>query len=139
MRLSSPLARLFYRPVMWDDEDQEWPEITLTEGIDMYEDGDAVVVKAAVPGIPEDKVEVMFENGVLTIRARYEESEQEKQKKSVVYRMDRVASFNYTTTLPRPVDEKSIEAEVKDGIITVRATIAEAAKPKRIAVKKASK
>jgi HSP20 family molecular chaperone IbpA len=82
---------------------------------------------------------VTFENGVLSIRARSEETEEEKQKKKVVYRMDRVASFNYTTTLPRPVDEKNIEAVVENGVVIVKAKIAEAAKPKRIAVKKAGK
>ena len=140
LRLSSPLARLLYRPVVWDDEEEsEWPAITLTEGLDVYEDGDTVIVKAAVPGVAEDKVEVTFENGVLSIRARSEESEEEKQKKKVVYRMDRVASFNYTTTLPRPVDEKNIEAVVENGVVVVKAKIAEAAKPKRIAVKKVGK
>ncbi len=140
LKLSSPMARLFYRPVMWDDEEEmDWPQITLTEGLDVFEDGDTVIVKAAVPGVSEDKVEVTFENGVLSIRARSEETEEEKQKKKVVYRMDRVSSFNYTTTLPRPVDEKSIEAVVENGVVIVKARIAEAAKPKRIAVKKAGK
>ena len=138
LRLTSPMARLLYRPLMWDEEDdRQFPELTLTEGLDVYEDGDSVLVKAAVPGIPEDKVEITFENGVLSIRARSEESEEEKKKKTVVYRMDRVVSFNYTTTLPRPVDEKSIEAHIEDGVLTVKARIADAAKPKKISVKRA--
>lgn len=137
LRLSSPMARFFYRP-LWDEEDEaQWPQITLTEGLDVYEDNDAVIVKAAVPGIPENKVEVTFENGVLSIKARNEESEEEQKKKKTVYRMDRVVAFSYTTTLPRPVDEKSIEAIVEDGVVTVKAKVAEAAKPKRIEVKKA--
>ncbi len=139
LRLSSPLARMFYRPLMWDEEEAgQWPEITLTEGLDVYEDEESVIVKAAIPGIPENKVEVTFENGVLSIKARTEDTEEEKKKKKVVYRMDRVVSFNYTTTLPRPVDEKSIEAVVEDGVVTVKAKIAEAAKPKKIEVKKAN-
>lgn len=139
LRLSSPMARLFYRPIMWDDEDEQMPELTLTEGLDVYEDNENIVVKAAVPGIPEDRVEVTFENGVLSIKARSEESEEEREKRKVVYRMDRVSSFQYTTTLPRPVDEKNIEAVVENGVVVVKAKIAEAAKPKRIAVKKSGK
>lgn len=139
LRLSSPMARLFYRPIVWDDEEEGQPELTLTEGLDMYEDNDSIVVKAAVPGIPEDRVEVTFENGVLSIKARSEQSEEEKDKKRVVYRMDRVSSFQYTTTLPRPVDEKNIEAVVENGVVIVTARIAEAAKPKRITVKKIGK
>ena len=140
IRLSSPMARWFYRPLLWDDEEEtQFPALTLTEGLDVYEDDDNVVVKAAVPGISEDNVEITFENGVLSIKARDEESEEEKKKKKVVYRRDRVVSFSYTTTLPRPVDEKSIVAEVENGVLTVTAKIAEAAKPKRITVKKAAK
>jgi HSP20 family protein len=139
MRMPSMPVRQSFRPFMWDDEREEWGNVALTEGLDVYEDNDTVVVKASVPGVPEDKVEVMFENGVLTIRAHNREKEEQKDEKKVIYRMDRVTSFQYTTALPRLVDDKSIEAEVRDGVVTVRAKIAEAAKPKLITVKKAAR
>ena len=134
IRLSSPLARWFYKPVWWDEE-EDWPQVTMTEGLDVYEEGDKVVVKAAVPGIPADKVDVTFEDGVLRVKGKVEETEEEKKRKRVVYRRERVANFDYTTTLPRAVDPKSIEATVKDGVVEVTAKIAEEAKPKRITVK----
>jgi HSP20 family protein len=134
IRLSSPIGRLFYRNFPFDD-DETWPDLTMTEGLDMHEEEDAVVVKAPVPGVPADKVDVTFEDGVLRIKARLEETEEEKKKKKVVYRMDKVASFDYTTTLPRPIDEQSLEANVEDGVVVVRAKIAEAAKPRKISVK----
>lgn len=127
--------RSFFRPATWDD-DEQWPEVSMTEGLDVYEEGDAIVTKAAVPGIPADKVDVTYEDGVLRIQAKYEETEEEKKKKKVVYRKEKVSSFNYTTVLPRPIDEKSIEADVSDGVVTVKAQIAERAKPKKIQVKK---
>ena len=120
------------------DED-EWPQMAENQGIDVYETENEVVVKAAVPGIPSDKVEVTFEDGVLRIRGRVEETDEEKKKKKVVYRQQKVASFDYTTTLPRAVDGDKINAEVSDGIVTVKAPIAQAAKPKRISVKTKSK
>lgn len=134
--MSSPLARLLYRPVMWDEAEQDWPQMTMTEGIDVYEEEDKVVVKAAVPGISPDKVDVTFEDGVLRIRAKVEETQEEKDKKRVTYRMDRVAQFDYTTTLPRPVDAQSIQAVVEDGVVVISAKIAETAKPRRIEVSK---
>lgn len=123
----------------WPEDEEEWPEITLTEGLDVYEQDDKIFVKAAVPGVPADKVDVTYEDGVLHIKAKVEENQEEKKKRKVVYRMERVASFDYTTTLPRPVDEKSIEAHVENGVVTVTAKIAEAAKPKRIPVKTKTK
>ena len=123
----------------WPEEEEEWPELTLTEGLDVYEEDDKIVVKAAVPGVDPEKVEVTYEDGVLHIKGKTEEKEEEKKKRKVVYRMERVASFDYTTTIPRPIDEKSIEAYVDKGVVTVTAKIAEAAKPKKIPVKTKSK
>lgn len=134
IRLTSPLARMMFRPLMTDIDDQ-WPMMTLTEGLDVYEEDDQVVVKAAVPGIPAENVDIEFEDGVLRIKAQYEESQEEKSKKKIVYRQDRVARFDYTTTLPRPINPKTMEAHVEDGVLKVTAKVAEEAKPKKIPVK----
>ncbi len=134
LRLTSPLARMMFRPMLTDWED-EWPQMTMTEGLDVFEEDDKVIVKAAVPGVPAENVDVEYENGVLHIHARYEESQEEKDKKTVVYRQDRISSFDYSTTLPRTIDPKSMEAHVEDGVIKVSAKVAEEAKRKRIPVK----
>lgn len=116
------------------DEDESWPQIRVTEGFYVYETDSDVVVKAAVPGIPAEKVDVTFEDGVLRIKAKAEETKEEKEKKEVVYRQQKVSFFDYTTTLPRAVDGNRITAHVADGVVTVKAPIAEAARPKKIAV-----
>lgn len=139
VRLVSPLSRLMYRPLLWDDEEDAWPNMTMTEGLDMYEEGDAVYVKAPVPGVTPENVDVTFEDGVLRITARQEENEEEKNKKRVVYRKERIVSFDYTTTLPRAVDPKTLTADVEDGVLIVSAKIAEAAKPQKISVQKRKK
>ncbi len=135
IRLDPFSSRRWMRPFFSSWEDEEWPEIKMTDGLDVYEEGDQVIVKAAVPGVSADQVEVTFEDGVLRVTARTEETEEEKKKKKVVYRMDRVASFDYTTTLPRAIDAKSLEAKVEDGVVVISGKIAEEAKPKKIAVK----
>lgn len=129
-----PFQRSFPKwPQMFGED--EWPEITMNEGLDVYETDEEVVVKAAVPGVTADKVDVTFEDGVLRIKARTEDNKEEKNKKKVVYRQQRVSSFDYTTTLPRAVDADKISADVTDGVVTVRAPIAQTAKPKKITVK----
>lgn len=133
-----PFARSWVRPFFsWDEENM--PEVTMTEGLDVYEEGDQVVVKAVVPGVPADKVDVTFEDGVLHIRAKVEEKEEEKKKRKTVYKMERIASFDYNTTLPRSVDAKTLEAKVEDGVVIVTAKVAEEAKSKRIPVKTKAK
>lgn len=131
--------RFFPRFPTLFEEEEEWPELTVIEGLDVYETDSDVIVKAAVPGIPADKVEVTFEDGVLRIKAKVEETKEEKEKKKVVYRQQRMTSFDYTTTLPRAVEGDKISAEVCDGVVTVKAPIAQAAKPKKISVKAKSK
>jgi HSP20 family protein len=117
-----------------DDDEDAWPQIRVTEGLDVYETDSDVVVKAAVPGIPADKVDVTFEDGVLRIKAQIEENKEDKEKKKVVYRQQKMSYFDYTTTLPRAVDGNKISAEVNDGVVTIKAPIAQQAKPKKIAV-----
>ena len=122
-----------FKPLLWDED--EWPEMKMTDGLNVYEEGDKVMVEAAVPGIPSDKIKVTYEDGVLRISARAEDKEVEKKGKKIIHQWNKVSSFEYTTYLPRPIDTKKLEAKVKDGVITVSAPVAETAKPKEIEVK----
>ncbi len=122
-----------FKPLLWDED--EWPEVKMNSGLNVYEEGDKVIVEAAVPGIPSDKIKVTYEDGVLRVSARNEEKDVEKKGKRIVHQWNKVASFEYTTYLPRPIDAKSIDAKVKDGVITISSKIAETAKPKEIQVK----
>lgn len=126
------LQRQFFQP-LWDQA--EWPELTMTDGINVYEEAGNVIVEASVPGIPEEKLDITYEDGVLRIHGKSEETEEEKKKNRVIHKMQRISSFEYSTYLPRPIDDKQIEATVKNGVLTVKAPIAEAAKPKKISVK----
>lgn len=130
------LQRQFFQPLLDTDE---WPELTMTEGLNVFEENGNVVVEASLPGVAEEKIDITYEDGVLRIQGKVEETEEKKSKNRVVHKMQRIASFNYSTYLPRPIDEKNIEATVKNGVLTVTAPIAEAAKPKKIAVKSQSK
>jgi len=126
-----PLVDL--KPFLWEDD--EWPELKTTSGLNVYEEGDQVVVQAAVPGVSSDKIKVTYEDGVLRISARSEEKDVEKKKNRVVHQWNKVSSFNYTTYLPRPIDSQGLEAKTKDGILTITAPVAETAKAKEIEVK----
>lgn len=134
----NPLAlqRQFFKPFF---DEEEWPELTMTDGLNVYEENGNVMVEASVPGVPEDRIDITYEDGVLRIEGKHEESEEEKKKDRVIHRMQRISSFSYQTYLPRPIDEKQIEATVKNGVLTVKAPVAEAAKPKKISVKSEGK
>jgi len=121
-------------PSVWDDEDLSVFNNN-TQGLEVYETDNEVVVKAAVPGIKATDIDVTFEDGVLRINARSEETEEEKKKKKVVYQAHRVNSFSYTTTLPRAIDASNLSAEVENGIVTITAPLAAESMPKKVVVK----
>lgn len=130
----SPIQSFFSSriPTFWEDED--WPFFQSGRGMEVFETDNEIVVKAPIPGILPEEVSVTFEDGVLRISGKHEESEEDKQKKKVVYQSHRSSTFNYQTTLPRMIDPNSIKAEVEHGVITVTAPISEAAKLKKIEV-----
>jgi HSP20 family protein len=129
----SLLNQSFFRPIFPEDAD-EWPELAVTDGLNVYEEEGKVMVEAALPGVRDENIDVTYEDGVLHIKGRIEEKEEEKKKNRVVHRMQKVSSFNYTTVLPRPINPESIKATVDKGVLTVEADVAEAAKTKKIPV-----
>ena len=122
------------KPFFSDDEDN-FPTLTMTEGLNVYEEDGNVVVEASLPGVPEDKIDVTYEDGLLRVSGRYEEKDEQKKKNRVVHRMQRISSFDYTTYLPKAINESKINAEVKNGVIKITAPVAETVKPKKISVK----
>ncbi len=126
-------------PTMFDDDAwpfaADWPELSSNKGgLDIYETENAVVVEAAVPGIPEENVNVTIEGNVVSISAEHVEAEEDKQKKKF-YKNSRQTTFSYSTSLPRMVDATRASAEVKDGLLKVIVPKTEAEKPRKIEIK----
>lgn len=109
-----------------------WPSTNYLQGLTVSEDDKNVYVEAAVPGVDPKDVEVIYEKGVLTIRA--EKKEEEKGK---TFRRKASRSFFYRVS-PGDVDPKAEpEAVCKNGVMTVTFAKVPEAKPKKIAVKAA--
>jgi HSP20 family protein len=102
--------------------------------VDMYQTDEEVVVKAAMPGVSADDVNIEVRDDVLSIRA---EIKQEAEDKGKTYHMreQRYSSFERSLSLPAPVVADKAEAEVKVGVLTLHLPKAEEAKPKSITVK----
>lgn len=130
-----PFNQQFFKPILWDDED--WPEFELNSGINVYvDDGESeVTVEAPVPGLDPSEVKITYQGGVLRIWGKKSQKEEERRKGKVIKKWEMASSVDYVSSLPRPIDTKTIEAKVKNGVVTVTAKIAEEAKPKEIEVK----
>jgi len=106
--------------------------------IDMYQTGDEVVLKAALPGIKPDEVQINVTGDVLTIRGETKQ-EEEKQDKSWQIREHRWGAFERSVRLPTGVIADKAKAEFDNGILTISLPKSEEVKPKMISVRTKTK
>ncbi|MFQ5934254.1 MAG: Hsp20/alpha crystallin family protein [Dehalococcoidia bacterium] len=102
--------------------------------LDVYQTKDDAVVKASLPGLKPEDVEISIEDNVLTIKGRVQASE-EVENESYVLRERRHGSFHRSVTLPDNLNTDKTEATFKEGILTVSIPKLEESKPRTIKVK----
>lgn len=131
----SPMTSLLSRwPDVWDD-DMLSPMSTGSNSLDVYETENEVIVKANVAGVPEDKIDITFEKGILTIAAEMQEEQQDEGRKHYAKSSWK---YSYRVAVPGMLDHTvEPKAEAKDGVITITFKKAEAAKAKKLTVQRA--
>jgi HSP20 family protein len=104
-----------------------------TPAFDVYEDKDNVYVRAELPGMRKEDIDLSLHNGSLSISG--ERKQDKRYDEAEVYRSERFfGRFQRTIMLPTPVAVDRIKAQYKDGILNVTLPKAEEAKPKHIDV-----
>jgi HSP20 family protein len=101
--------------------------------VDMTEDENAYTVKASIPGVKPEDVEVTLQHNILTFKGEMKE-EKESTEENYHLRERRYGAFMRNVTLPTEVMAEAIEAKHEDGVLTVRLPKSEISKPKKIAV-----
>lgn len=105
----------------------------LDPALDLYEDGDKLVVKVELPGLKKEDIAISLDDGVLTVAG--ERKTESKAANGTVHRRERaVGRFSRGIGLPYPVKTDAVKAAYSDGILTVTLPKAEEAKPKQIPV-----
>lgn len=100
--------------------------------VDLYEDKDNLVVKAELPGMKKEEIDVSLHEGALTISG---ERKIEREEKGETYRSERFfGRFQRSVMLPSAVEESKVSASYKEGILTITLPKSEEAKPKQIEV-----
>ncbi len=105
-----------------------------TPAIDMYQTENDVVVKAAVPGMKPEDVQINVTGDTLTIKGESDESHETKEK-SYHIRERRWGTFERSIPLPTLISADKARAEFENGVLTITLPKAEEVKPKTIAVK----
>jgi HSP20 family protein len=121
-------------PDIWDDDEfTNLPITRASNNLDVYETDSEVVIKANVAGIPNDKIDVTFEKGILWISAKTETKEEDKSKK---YYSSSSWDYSYKVAVPGLIDmNQEPSAEIENGVVIVTFKKAEASKPRKLAVK----
>ena len=102
--------------------------------IDMYQTDNEIVVKAALPGIKAEEVQINITGDVLTLKGETKH-EEEKKEKAWHIREQRWGAFERSVALPTEVVTDKAKAEFENGILTITLPKAEEVKPKIINIK----
>jgi HSP20 family protein len=129
--LQDQFNRLFNEPF-----DRSWDEASLTTwapAVDIFETEQELVVKADLPDIKPEELDIRVENNILTIRG--ERQFEKKVEEKNYLRVERsYGSFSRSFSLANTVKTEAIKAEYKNGVLTLTVPKREEAKPKQIKV-----
>ena len=101
--------------------------------VDVWETENEVVYAFDLPGIPEDKIAVEFDDGALTITGERERTNEVSEDR--YFRFERrYGTFTRTIALPQGVTEEHVNAQYRDGVLEVHVRKPEQPKPRRIQI-----
>jgi HSP20 family protein len=102
--------------------------------VDIYQNGEhEVVIKAELPDMTREDIDITVDNGTLTIRGEKKFSNEVKEES--FNRIERrYGTFSRSFSLPQTVDTAKVGAEYKNGVLTVRLPLREEARPRQIKV-----
>ena len=122
----------FAEPFGWRNGDHSF-----TPAVDLNETDSTITVKAELPGLDENNVEILLDERTLTLRGE-KKDETERQENGFDIKESTYGRFERLIPLPTEVDEDKVTAEYKKGVLTVSLPKTESAKKARKKIKVAS-
>ena|SRR5215210_4394207 len=106
---------------------------TWVPAVDVWETESELVYAFDLPGIPEDKISVEFEDGSLTVSGERERT-QDVDKEGFYRYERRFGSFSRSVGLPQGLAEDDVKADYRDGVLSITVKKPESPKPRRIQI-----
>lgn len=106
----------------------------LVPAVDLFEEGDELILKAELPGIKKEDIDITLNDGSITLSGE-KKNENEVKKKDYYKWESTYGSFCRMFTLPTEVQADKVKSTFKDGILEVRMPKSEQAKSKEVKVK----
>jgi HSP20 family protein len=133
-RLHGDLDRLFQARLHGGEEAEHGTVSDWVPAVDIKEEAERFVIKADVPGVKPDDIEITMENGILTLRGSRETEARDEDRG--FRRVERVrGKFFRRFTLPDTADAEAIEARFAHGVLEVVIPKLAKVQPRRITVK----
>jgi len=105
----------------------------MSAALNVFEEGDNIVVEAQLPGLRPEDIDVTVERGTLIIRGETK-AEEERKERNYIIREHRRGSFARSVTLPETVDPDACQASFENGILRLTFPKSQQARPRRIQV-----
>lgn len=129
----SIFPRGWLRPFVW-----EWPSLDQSEGwrpaVDVVDREGEFLVRAEIPGVKKEDLDVSLSDSTVTIKGKTHREEKEEKGNYCRWEISR-GSFSRTVTLPAAIDTSKVEADYKDGLLTLKIPKMEGSKRRHIKIK----
>jgi HSP20 family protein len=136
LSLRSAMDRLFDNAFLGTST--EWSASALSLPLDMKETDDEYIVKASLPGLNPDDLEVTFNNGVLIIKGELKEEQETTEARWHLHER-RYGSFARSVQVPTTVNSEAIRANFETGVLTLHLPKVEEVKPRKIQISRPEK
>ena len=107
---------------------------SLVPAIDLHENDNSYTVRAEIPGVKKEDIDVTVHDGVLTINAETRYENEEKEEGRVIRQERRYGKYVRSIRLGKDVDESHVKASYKDGVLELDLPKVEEVKPKKISI-----
>lgn len=122
----------FFRPV--HAQVKESSNGSLVPAIDLHEHEDSYSVRAELPGVKKEDIDISVHDGLLTINAESRYQHEDSEAGRVIHQERRYGKFVRAIRLGKDVDESNVKAKYNDGILELDLPKLEEIKPKKIEI-----
>jgi HSP20 family protein len=105
----------------------------ISPSVDMFDKKDEIVVKAEVPGVEKENINISISNNTLTIKGEMKKEEEVKEE-DYYYAERSYGSFSRTLNLPAKVKADKVKASFINGVLEIHLPKAEESKPKEVKI-----
>jgi len=133
LSLGEPLDRLFDDWYVGPRTLWAMPTLSSVFPLDVYREDGSLVIKAEVPGVTSDELDISVKDNVLTISGETR-AEEEVEEENYVRRERQYGSFSRSLALPVEAEGDKAEAAFEDGVLTVTIPLAEEPQPQAVKI-----